>query len=63
MRVFQAGVVREFKDRLRVTGLDIPYPPPKLEHLHLPGVDRVLDAVARLQWDDTVDDRWLVGTP
>jgi len=48
---------------LRVTGLDIPYPPPKLEHLHLPGVDRVLDAVARLQWDDTVDDRWLVGTP
>jgi pyruvate dehydrogenase E1 component beta subunit len=44
---------------LRVTGLDIPYPPPKLEHLHLPGVDRVLDAVARLQWDDTVDERLL----
>ena len=37
---------------LRVTGFDIPYPPPKLEHIHLPGVDRVLDAVARLQWDD-----------
>jgi 2-oxoisovalerate dehydrogenase E1 component beta subunit len=37
---------------LRVTGLDIPYPAPKLEHLHLPGVDRVLDAVDRLQWDD-----------
>jgi len=37
---------------LRVTGFDIPYPPPKLEHFHLPGVDRVLDAVARLQWDD-----------
>jgi pyruvate dehydrogenase E1 component beta subunit len=37
---------------LRVAGFDIPYPPPKLEHHHLPGVDRVLDAVARLQWDD-----------
>jgi pyruvate dehydrogenase E1 component beta subunit len=46
---------------LRVTGLDIPYPPPKLEHLHLPGVDRVLDAVARLQWNDTVDERWVAA--
>ncbi|WP_214324350.1 alpha-ketoacid dehydrogenase subunit beta [Nonomuraea sediminis] len=36
----------------RVTGLDIPYPPPKLEHHHLPSVDRVLDAVATLQWED-----------
>ncbi|MFD7917999.1 alpha-ketoacid dehydrogenase subunit beta [Streptomyces sp. NPDC059740] len=36
---------------LRVTGFDIPYPPPKLERHHLPGVDRVLDAVARLQWE------------
>ncbi|GMA39282.1 alpha-ketoacid dehydrogenase subunit beta [Mobilicoccus caccae] len=44
---------------LRVAGLDIPYPPPKLEQRHLPGVDRVLDAVARLQWDDEPDDRWL----
>jgi pyruvate dehydrogenase E1 component beta subunit len=43
---------------LRVAGFDIPYPPPKLEHAHLPGVDRVLDAVARLQWDDVPDDRW-----
>jgi len=40
---------------LRVAGLDIPYPPPKLEHLHLPGVERVLDAIARLQWDDNAD--------
>lgn len=40
---------------LRVTGLDIPYPPPKLEHVHLPGVDRVLDTIARLQWDDEPD--------
>ncbi|PRY02742.1 alpha-ketoacid dehydrogenase subunit beta [Allonocardiopsis opalescens] len=39
---------------LRVGGFDIPYPPPKLEHHHLPGVDRVLDAVARLQWDAPV---------
>jgi len=38
---------------LRVTGHDIPYPPPRLEEYHLPGVDRILDAVARLQWDDT----------
>ncbi|MFP5335068.1 MAG: alpha-ketoacid dehydrogenase subunit beta [Actinomycetes bacterium] len=44
---------------LRVTGFDIPYPAPKLEHVHLPGVDRVLDAVARLQWDDEPDTRWL----
>jgi len=44
---------------LRVTGFDIPYPPPKLEHLYLPGVDRVLDAVARLQWHDTPDVRHL----
>jgi 2-oxoisovalerate dehydrogenase E1 component beta subunit len=46
---------------LRVAGFDIPYPPPKLEHAHLPGVDRVLDTVARLQWDDTPDDRWLAS--
>jgi len=37
---------------LRVTGLDIPYPPPKLEQHHLPSADRILDAIARLQWDD-----------
>ncbi|KUN58395.1 2-oxoisovalerate dehydrogenase [Streptomyces canus] len=36
---------------LRVTGFDIPYPPPMLERHHLPGVDRILDAVARLQWE------------
>jgi len=36
---------------LRVAGLDIPYPPPMLEKHHLPGVDRVLDAVSRLQWE------------
>ncbi|NBE79723.1 alpha-ketoacid dehydrogenase subunit beta [Micromonospora rubida] len=44
---------------LRVSGLDIPYPAPMLEHTHLPGVDRVLDTVARLQWDDRPDPRWL----
>jgi 2-oxoisovalerate dehydrogenase E1 component beta subunit len=37
----------------RVTGFDIPYPPPKLEHFHLPGVDRILDAVDDLQWEDS----------
>jgi pyruvate dehydrogenase E1 component beta subunit len=46
---------------LRVGGLDIPYPPPKLEHIHLPGVDRVLDAVARLQWDDRPDTKWVAA--
>ena len=35
----------------RVTGFDIPFPPPKLEHLQLPGVDRILDAVDDLQWE------------
>ena len=37
----------------RVTGFDIPYPPPKLEHFQLPGVDRILDAVDDLQWDES----------
>ncbi|GGB96086.1 alpha-ketoacid dehydrogenase subunit beta [Cellulomonas carbonis] len=34
----------------RVTGFDIPYPPPRLERHHLPSVDRVLDTVDELQW-------------
>lgn len=46
---------------LRVAGLDIPYPSPKLEHIHLPGVERVLDAIARLQWDDNPDTRFLTS--
>jgi 2-oxoisovalerate dehydrogenase E1 component beta subunit len=37
---------------LRVTGFDIPYPAPKLEKYYLPGVDRILDAVDELQWED-----------
>jgi 2-oxoisovalerate dehydrogenase E1 component subunit beta len=37
---------------LRVTGLDIPYPPPHLEQYHLPNADRILDAIARLHWED-----------
>ncbi|MBT1001251.1 alpha-ketoacid dehydrogenase subunit beta [Paenarthrobacter sp. DKR-5] len=36
----------------RVTGFDIPFPAPKLEKYHLPGVDRILDAVDDLQWED-----------
>ncbi|MFF0223655.1 alpha-ketoacid dehydrogenase subunit beta [Streptomyces sp. NPDC004629] len=43
---------------LRVTGLDIPYPPPMLERHHLPDTDRILDAVARLQWEAD----WREGT-
>ena len=38
---------------LRVTGFDIPYPPPHLEQHHLPSVDRILDAISRLQWYET----------
>ncbi|MCC3281323.1 MULTISPECIES: alpha-ketoacid dehydrogenase subunit beta [Arthrobacter] len=37
---------------LRVTGFDIPYPAPKLEHFFLPGVDRILDTVDELQWEE-----------
>ncbi|MGD9986165.1 transketolase C-terminal domain-containing protein [Pseudonocardia sp.] len=37
----------------RVTGFDVPYPAPKLEHHLLPGVDRILDAVDTLLWDDS----------
>jgi len=36
---------------LRVTGPDIPYPPPHLEQFYLPNTDRILDAIARLQWE------------
>jgi pyruvate dehydrogenase E1 component beta subunit len=36
----------------RVTGFDVPYPPPRLEQHHLPGVDRILDAVDDLQWEE-----------
>ncbi len=32
---------------LRVGGFDIPYPASRLEHYHLPDVDRILDAVER----------------
>ncbi|NUW46154.1 alpha-ketoacid dehydrogenase subunit beta [Nonomuraea rhodomycinica] len=46
---------------LRVTGFDIPYPPPILEHSHLPDADRVLDAVDRLQFDDEPDLLHLAG--
>ncbi|GAA2696764.1 MULTISPECIES: alpha-ketoacid dehydrogenase subunit beta [Actinosynnema] len=42
---------------LRVTGFDIPYPPPMLEEHHLPGVDRILDTIGALQWDDRVEVR------
>ncbi|ONI68304.1 alpha-ketoacid dehydrogenase subunit beta [Kribbella sp. ALI-6-A] len=37
----------------RVTGFDIPYPPPHLERHQLPSVDRILDAVDDLQWEDS----------
>lgn len=36
----------------RVTGFDTPFAPPKLEHWYLPDVDRVIDAVDSLHWED-----------
>jgi pyruvate dehydrogenase E1 component beta subunit len=36
---------------LRVTGYDIPYPPPMLEEHHLPNVDRILNTIDHLAWD------------
>lgn len=36
----------------RVVGFDTPFPAPKLEHFYLPSVDRILDAVDDLQWED-----------
>jgi pyruvate dehydrogenase E1 component beta subunit len=46
------GVVEDCFEHLeaapeRVTGYDVPYPPAALEELHLPGIDRILDAVDR----------------
>jgi pyruvate dehydrogenase E1 component beta subunit len=32
---------------LRCTGLDVPYPPSRLEEVYLPGVDRLLWTVKR----------------
>jgi pyruvate dehydrogenase E1 component beta subunit len=46
---------------LRVAGFDVPYPPPMLEHHHLPGVDRILDTLDRLQRDDEPDLRFAGG--
>ena len=40
----------------RVAGFDIPYPPPHLEEYHLPSVDRILDAIDSLQWQETRSD-------
>lgn len=37
---------------LRVTGFDVPFPAPKLEHYFLPSVDRILDAIDDLQWEN-----------
>jgi 2-oxoisovalerate dehydrogenase E1 component beta subunit len=36
----------------RVTGFDTPFAPPRLESYYLPDVDRVLDAIDSLQWEE-----------
>lgn len=46
---------------LRVSGLPTPYPAPMLEHTYLPGVDRILDAIDRLQFDDQPDTTFSEG--
>jgi pyruvate dehydrogenase E1 component beta subunit len=35
----------------RIGGFDIPYPAPKLEGHYLPDTDRILDAIAKMQWE------------
>jgi 2-oxoisovalerate dehydrogenase E1 component beta subunit len=46
-RVTEAAFFHLEAPVLRCTGLDIPYPPARLEEAHLPGVDRVLWTVQR----------------
>jgi pyruvate dehydrogenase E1 component beta subunit len=46
-RVSEAAFFHLEAPVLRCTGLDIPYPPARLEEAHLPGVDRVLWTVQR----------------
>lgn len=36
----------------RVAGFDIPFPSPKFEHWNLPDVDRILDAIDTLHWEE-----------
>lgn len=36
----------------RVTGFDTPFASPKFEHWYLPDVDRILDAIDTLHWED-----------
>ncbi|HZC98991.1 MAG TPA: alpha-ketoacid dehydrogenase subunit beta [Actinomycetes bacterium] len=46
-RVTEAAFLHLEAPVLRCTGLDIPYPPARLEEVHLPSVDRVLWTVQR----------------
>src|SRR6266536_2963045 len=46
-RLTEAAFLHMEAPVLRCAGLDIPYPPAKLEEAHLPGVDRVLWTVRR----------------
>ena len=40
----------------RVTGFDVPFAPPKLEHFYLPDADRILDAIDSLHWEDDAEE-------
>jgi pyruvate dehydrogenase E1 component beta subunit len=40
---------------LRVTGFDVPYPPPLLESFYLPDAERILRTMSHLQFDDRPD--------
>jgi pyruvate dehydrogenase E1 component beta subunit len=46
-RVSEAAFLHLEAPVLRCTGLDVPYPPARLEEAHLPGVDRILWTVQR----------------
>jgi 2-oxoisovalerate dehydrogenase E1 component beta subunit len=51
-RVSQACFHSLYAPVRRVGGFDIPYPPPRLEKYYLPNVDRILDVVSELQWEE-----------
>lgn len=36
----------------KVTGFDVPFSPPKLEHWYLPDTERIVDALDSLHWED-----------
>lgn len=50
-RVTEANFTHLSAPILRITGLDIPYPSPKLEEYFLPTAERILDALESWDWE------------